>query len=103
MVHPACCRLQKCPIARLCPRIVGSESIEYPDASHALGLLRARHKRPRRRRAAEQRDELAALHHSITSSARCCRIQGTSRSSAFAVLRLITSSSLVGTWTGSSF
>ena len=32
-------------------------------------LLRARRERPRRRRAAEQRDELAALH-SITSSAR---------------------------------
>jgi hypothetical protein len=31
-------------------------------------LLRARRQRPRRRRAAEQRDELATLH-SITSSA----------------------------------
>src|SRR6516164_611901 len=42
-------------------------------------------------------------HHSITSSARCCRIQGTSRPSALAVLRLITSSNLTGAWTGSSF
>jgi len=36
-----------------------------------LDLLRARRERPRNRRAAEQRDELAASHrHSITSSAR---------------------------------
>jgi hypothetical protein len=34
--------------------------------------------------------------YSITSSARCCRNQGTSRPSALAVLRLITSSNLVG-------
>ena len=31
------------------------------DAPYALGLLRARRERPRRRRAAEQRDELAPL------------------------------------------
>jgi hypothetical protein len=35
-------------------------------------LLRARRERPRSRRAAEERDELAALH-SITSSARSSR------------------------------
>src|SRR5262249_36446935 len=64
-------------------------------------LLRARHERPRRRRAAEQRDELAPLH-SITSSARCWRRNGTSRSRAFAVLRLTTKSNLKGIWTGSS-
>src|SRR5437588_12238319 len=40
--------------------------------------------------------------YSITSSARCWRNQGTSSSSAFAVLRLITSSNLTGAWTGSS-
>ena len=51
--------------------------------------------RPRRRGAAEQRDEVAAPH-SITSSARASSIGGTSRPSAFAVLRLITSSYLVG-------
>jgi hypothetical protein len=38
---------------------------------------------PSGRRAAEQRDELAALH-SITSSARGCRNQGTSTPSALA-------------------
>ena len=39
-------------------------------------LLRARRERPRRRRAAEQRDELAPLH-SITSSARASSVGGT--------------------------
>jgi hypothetical protein len=38
----------------------------------------------------------------MTSSARCCRNKGTSRPSALAVLRLITSSYLVGACTGSS-
>src|SRR5262249_55953057 len=67
-------------------------------------LLRTRRDRPRRR-AAEQRNEIAPLHlrdHSITSSARCWRNQGTSRPSAFAVLRLITSSNLLGRSIGSS-
>ena len=50
---------------------------------------------------AEQRDELAALH-SITSSARASTVGGTSRPSAFAVFRLITSSYLVGACTGRS-
>ncbi len=31
---------------------------------------------PRRRRAAEQRDERASLHHSITSSARASKVGG---------------------------
>ncbi len=55
----------------------------------ALGLLRPRRERPRGRRAAEKRDELAALAHSITSSARASSVGGTSRPSALAVLRLI--------------
>jgi hypothetical protein len=46
-------------------------------------------------RAAEKRDELAPLH-SITSSARVRRVGGTSRPSVLAVLRLMTSSNLVG-------
>jgi hypothetical protein len=41
--------------------------------------------------------------YSITSSARASSIAGTSMPSALAVLRLITSSNLTGTWTGSSF
>ena len=40
--------------------------------------------------------------YSITSSARCRRNKGTSRPSALAVFRLITSSNLSGAWTGSS-
>src|SRR6516162_3122125 len=54
---------------------------------------------------AEQRDELAALHlraRSITSSARASSVGGTSRPRALAVLRLITSSYLVGACTGRS-
>src|SRR5262245_15230992 len=61
-------------------------------------LLRARRQRPRRR-AAEQRDELAAPLHSITSSARASTLAGRSRPSAFAVLRLTTSSYFVGACT----
>src|SRR5262249_6886498 len=76
------------------------KSLQYSDAAHALALLRARCEWPRRC-AAEQRYELAASH-SITSSARCCSIQGTSRPSAFAVLRLMTNSYLVGACTGRS-
>src|SRR5262249_36528806 len=57
-------------------------------------LLPTRRDRPRGR-AAEQRDELAPPH-SITSSARASKLSGTVRPSAFAVLRLITSSNLVG-------
>jgi hypothetical protein len=40
--------------------------------------------------------------YSITSSARCWRVQGTSRPSAFAVFMLITSSNLTGNCMGSS-
>jgi hypothetical protein len=61
----------------------------------------SRRKRPRSRRAAEHRDELAALH-SITSSARASSVAGTSRPSAFAVLRLMISSYFVGACTGRS-
>src|SRR6516165_206002 len=43
-----------------------------------------------------------ALHHSITSSARARSEGGTVRPSAFAVLRLITSSTLVACSTGRS-
>src|SRR5262249_19802074 len=63
---------------------------------------RARRNRPRRRRAAEQGDELAPPYHSITSSARASSVGGTSRLSAFAVFKLITSSYLVGACTGRS-
>src|SRR5262252_6226146 len=64
-------------------------------------LLRMRRERPRRR-AAEQRDEMAAGAHSITSSARASKIRDRSRPSALAALRLITNSNLVPCWTGKS-
>src|SRR5262249_48823085 len=63
--------------------------------------LRPRRERPGGRRTAEHRDELAALH-SITSSTRARRVDGTSRPSDLAVLRLTTSSNLVGCSTGNS-
>src|SRR5262249_7922106 len=64
-------------------------------------LLRARRERPRGR-AAEQRYEHAAATHSITSSARASSVGGTSRPSALAVLRLMTSSYFGGVCTGRS-
>src|SRR5262245_15341402 len=75
---------------------------QHADAPHPLALLRARRERPSRRRPAEQRDELAAPDHSITSSARASKVGGTSSPSAFAVLRLMASSYLVAACTGRS-
>src|SRR6516225_5612975 len=73
---------------------------QEPNHRH-FWLLRVCRERPHRSRAAEERDELAAVH-SITSSARASSVGGTSRPSALAVLRLITSSNRVGCTTGSS-
>src|SRR5262249_34711077 len=74
---------------------------ENADPPHAL-RLGARRDRPRHRRAAEQRDELAPPDHSMTSSARASNVCEMVRPSALAVLRLITSSNLVGCCTGRS-
>src|SRR4029453_18103134 len=74
---------------------------QHTDPSHPLALLRARRERPRDCRAAEKRDELAPFR-SITSSARASNVAGTVRPNAFAVLRLITNSYLVGACTGRS-
>src|SRR5260370_6530529 len=74
---------------------------QHADQPHPARLLPARRERPGRRRAAEQRDELAAFH-SITSSARVSSVGGTSRPSAWAVLRLMNSSIFVACWTGKS-
>src|SRR5262245_10490155 len=82
-------------------RIVRAPIHEHADAPHPLALLRPRHSWPRRR-AANERDELAPPNHSITSSARANKVAGTSKPSAFAVLRLITSSHFVGCCTGKS-
>src|SRR5262245_39705930 len=50
----------------------------------------------------QDRASFAWRTHSITSSARASSDGGTSRPRALAVLRLITSSYLVGAWTGRS-
>src|SRR5262249_3715736 len=79
----------------------GRPEVDEADNRHRT-LLRTRRERPCDRScAAEQGDELAASH-SITSSARASSIAGTSRPSARAVFRLITSSYLVGCCTGRS-
>src|ERR1700730_2532867 len=68
-------------------------------------LLYAGSERQHRCHPAEQCDEFASSYccaHSITSSASCWRRKGTSRPIALAVLRLMTSSNLVGACTGSS-
>src|SRR5215472_13235284 len=70
------------------------------NAQH-LVLLRARRERPRRSRAAEQRDEIAPFH-SNTSSARASSVGGTAMPSALAVFILMISSKWVGCSTGRS-
>src|SRR6516165_118199 len=83
--------------------IVGSGAHENANAPHPLGRrLRARRERPRDHRAAEERDELPTIAHSITSSARASKVGGTSRPSARAVIRLMTNSNLVDCITGRS-
>src|ERR1700730_13074487 len=82
-------------------RIGCREPHQHANASHPLDWLRPRRDR-QRRRTAEQRDELAAADHSITSSAVASSIGGTSRPSDRAVLRLMTSSNLTGACTGRS-
>ena len=52
--------LCKCKHASPVFRIVQSQWCEHADAAHPLRLLRPRRHRPRRRRAAEKGDELAA-------------------------------------------
>src|SRR5262249_59699269 len=68
--------LHKCRHATLRLWIVRRERIQHTDAPHSLRLLRARRERPRCCRAAEQRDERAPLHHSITSSAVARTLRG---------------------------
>ena len=63
-------------------RMHGAEAINPPR------LLSTRRERPRSRYAAEERDELAALH-SITSLVSASTSGGTVRPSALAVLRLM--------------
>ena len=68
----------------------------HANAPRAIGLLRPRHYRPRRRRhAAKRGDEVAAPYHSITSSAIASSVGGTMRPSMRAVSTLMTSSNLL--------
>src|SRR5262249_42924494 len=78
-------------------RVAGTQE---SDGRQLARLLRARRERERRR-ATAKRDELAALH-SITSSARSGNAGGMFNPSTRAVLRLTTSSYLVGACTGNS-
>src|SRR5262249_11993010 len=80
--------------------LLGRCRIEEPDHRHRR-LLRVRRERPRGRRAADERDELAAFH-SIPSSSRSGNAGGMFNPSTRAVLRLTTSSYLVGACTGNS-
>src|SRR5262245_27134527 len=86
---------------RLRGRIVSSQVLEHADAPHPLVLLRGRRERPRRRAAAEQRDELAASH-SITSSARNRSVGGIVIPISIAVFRFTASSNLEGCSIGRS-
>src|SRR5262249_14188131 len=85
----------------------GHRKSPLPSAEQSLRAVLSLRRRDRRTAAshltcaAEQCDELAPLH-SITSSARASSIGGTSRPSALAVLRLMTSSYFVGACTGRS-
>jgi hypothetical protein len=88
------------PDARLPDRIVRSSGHEHANVSQTFRLLRPCRERPRRRGAAEQRDELAAASHSITWSASASSLSGIWRASAFVVLRLMINSIFVACMTG---
>src|SRR5262249_19172895 len=80
-------------------------SAEETNSREARRLLPARREPPRGRRAAEQRDEIAAFHtraHSITSSARNRSVGGIVIPIAIAVFRFTASSNLVGCSIGRS-
>src|SRR5262249_51178360 len=93
-------------LAQPVPKVVPHGSIiDDADPRQPIALLRAGRERPRCRRAAEQRDELAALqrrNHSITSSARASSVVGTSIRIVLAVFRLMTKSNLLARCTDSS-
>src|SRR5262245_35277326 len=81
---------------------LSGSAADVSDRPDGLLGLRPHRDRPRRRRAAEQRDELATTDHSITSSARASSIGEMVRPRALAVIRLITRSNLIGCSTGKS-
>src|SRR5262249_38178253 len=74
-------------------------TVEKPNHRHRR-LLRTRRERPRRR-AAEERDEVAP-RHSITSLALASKVAGTVMPSILAICALMTNSNLVDCTTGKS-
>src|SRR5262249_52815029 len=87
---------------RMASGAIERSTTDKADHRQLLRLLRTRRQRRSRCRAAEQRDELAPLHHSITSSARARKDSGIVRPIAFAALTFTTSSNLVAWSTGRS-
>jgi hypothetical protein len=78
-------RAPRCGVAGECSLYPRKRTCAVPQAMSAMGLKRTfRH------------------IHSMSASARCCMPVGTSRPSAFAVLRLMTRSNLVDACTGRS-
>jgi hypothetical protein len=77
-------------------------SVEHAEPPRTRRLLRTDRERPRCRGAAEKRDELAAPHHSITSSARPSSVSGKVMASALAVFKLMISPTLLDCCTGRS-
>jgi hypothetical protein len=73
-------RLLECGSPDLLARIVSGSRGEHADAPYPLGLLSVHRERPRSRRAAKKRDEIAPSH-SITSSATESSVDGTVRPS----------------------
>src|SRR5262249_44120956 len=61
--------------------IRGGRAHQHADAPHGIRLLRLRRERPRRRRAAEQRNELAPLHRADPKPKDRGSIAGQSRAS----------------------
>src|SRR5262245_43351717 len=61
--------LAECGYEALILRIGFGGRHQDADLAHTFALLRPRPERPRRRRAAEQRDERAPVDHSMTSPA----------------------------------
>src|SRR5262245_4824145 len=95
--------LSELRILALCDRVAWGYNLQTSNPAHIATrlLLRASDKRPCNRRGANKGDELTPLH-SITSSARTIIEGGIVMPSVLAVLRLITSSNLVGCSTGRS-
>src|SRR5215470_221482 len=81
--------------------VAGAIGLYQRCTPHTLALLRPRRERPRRRRAAEQPDEVAAFH-SITRSASASNLSGMVTPRALAVCMLIDNSISVGCSTGRS-